>query len=115
MRASQLCLAPYLVRPFTFEDNFKVIHMNTLLKAVLVTVAAASFSTAALAGTPKSFAQIGKGVAEDGTSYKLYRAKCSATKNVVMTKWSRKEWCEGEGLRDNCTKSNLKLGKQLCK
>jgi len=104
-----------LVPPFIFEDYLKVFLMNTLLKTALVAVAAASFSTAVLAGTPKSFAQIGKGVAEDGSAYKIYRAKCSATKNVVMTKWSRKEWCEGEGLRDNCTKSNLKLGKQLCK
>lgn len=89
--------------------------MNTLLKTALIVVAASAFSTAALAGTPKSFAQIGKGVAEDGSAYKVYKAKCSASKSVVMTKWSRKEWCEGEGQRENCGKSNLKLGKALCK
>lgn len=89
--------------------------MNSLLKKTLVVAAATVFSTAAMAGAPKSFAEIGKGVAEDGTSYKLYKAKCSADKSVVMTKWSRKKWCEGEGLLENCSKSNIKLGKKLCK
>ena len=74
------------------------------------------FAPASYGAKPTSFQYVEEIVMDDETVYALYLVKCSNEESFEISAFDNKKlWCEGKGIKENCEKKNIKLGKKLCK
>lgn len=89
------------------------------MKTFTKVVAASAFvlaSASAFAAKPTSIKYIEDIVVEGDQVYAHYVAKCSNGESKDLSAWdNRKQWCQGKGTRDDCTKKQIKAAKQACK
>lgn len=89
--------------------------MNKILKSVVV-ISSLLGSTAALAAKPTSVTFIESLNTADGVEYAYYQVKCSNGSILDVSAWDkRKLWCPGKGLKDDCSKKQIKVAKKVCK
>lgn len=85
-------------------------------KPALVAILLLALVPAGYAAKPTSFQYVEEIVMKDDTVYTLYLVKCSDGKSYEISAFNNKKlWCEGNGIKDNCERKNIKLGKKLCK
>ena len=86
------------------------------LKTLLITTALVAVSTAALAARPTSIKYTEDIVVEGDQIYSHYVVKCSNGDEKDISAWDkRKTWCVGRGLKDDCSKKQIKTAKQVCR
>ena len=89
--------------------------MKAFTKAV-VTCAFTLASVSAFAAKPTSIKYIEDVIVEGDVVYAHYVTKCSNGESKDLSAWdNRKQWCQGKGTRDDCTKKQIKAAKKACK
>lgn len=85
------------------------------VKQCVLTAAALTFSTGVLAGKPISINYI-EDIVDGDSIYSHYIVNCSNGKTADISAWdNRNSWCVGKGKRDNCTRTQIKTAKKVCR
>ncbi|MCR8921415.1 hypothetical protein NO559_01445 [Dasania sp. GY-MA-18] len=86
------------------------------LRTVLLTAAVAITATQAFAARPVSIKYNEDIVVEGDQIYSHYVVSCSNGESKDISAWDkRKTWCVGKGLKDDCSKKQIKTAKQVCR
>lgn len=82
----------------------------------LIAVSALVLSISALAAKPTSIKYVEDLVLADESIYSHYVVTCSDGKAADISAWdNRRQWCLGKGIKDACSKKQIKAAKQVCK
>lgn len=85
--------------------------MKTLFSVGILLLA-----VSATAGKPTSIKYVEDIVLADDTIYSHYIVSCSDGKYADISAWdNRRQWCIGKGIKDTCSKKQIKAAKQVCK
>ncbi|MGK0442377.1 MAG: hypothetical protein ACJA0N_002187 [Pseudohongiellaceae bacterium] len=86
------------------------------LKSIVLTAAVAVMATQAFAARPVSIKYTEDIVVEGDQIYSHYVVTCSNGDKQDISAWDRrKTWCVGRGLKDDCSKKQIKTAKQVCR
>jgi hypothetical protein len=89
--------------------------MKTFAKTIAITAIALA-SASAFASKPTSIKYIEEIVVEGDQVYAHYQVSCSNGETQDLSAWdNRKQWCAGKGMRDDCSKKQIKAAKKVCK
>ena len=86
------------------------------LKTLLVAAALTAVSTTVMAARPTSIKYTEDIVIENDIVYSYYVVTCSNGEQKDISAWdNRKTWCVGKGLKEDCSKKQIKTAKQVCR
>lgn len=85
-------------------------------KTLLIATTLAAVSTTVMAARPTSIKYTEDIVLEDDIVYSYYVVTCSNGEKKDLSAWdNRKSWCPGKGLKDDCSKKQIKTAKAVCR
>lgn len=87
-----------------------------LSKKTLLFLSGLLFASSCFAAKPVSFKYVEEIIVDKDVVYAHYIVKCSNGKSYDVSAWDNKKlWCVGKGLKEECYKKNIKVGKVVCK
>jgi hypothetical protein len=82
----------------------------------LIAAAAIVFTASAYAAKPTSITYVKEVPLANDEIYAEFLVKCSDGQEKSITAWeNRKNWCQGVGLKDDCTRKQIDAAKAACK
>ncbi|MCR8923629.1 hypothetical protein NO559_12670 [Dasania sp. GY-MA-18] len=85
-------------------------------KHLLTAAALVALSSSVMAARPVSIKYSEDIVLDDDDVYSYYVVSCSNGESKDISAWdNRKTWCVGKGLKEDCSKKQIKTAKQVCR